>query len=283
MELAEPRWREDPKYLQQLLSALQAGGARVPEEMHAANVRRRREAEARLPAALAEWGASSLREDVETDLREAQTLLPYRETGKHYLMMGYELVRGAIVELGRRWDLGSDVFFLGLEELARFEDGDGRLREAIADRKVRWQSAQRLAMPDVIDSAHLLRLGLPEELEAATSLSGEPVAAGIATGPARVVFDPRRAADPSLHGGQPLGTGYILVCPSTDPGWTTLFLHARGLVVERGGILSHGAIVARDFGIPAVVCPQATSRIRSGDQLRVDGNRGRIEVLTQAE
>jgi pyruvate,water dikinase len=273
MELAEPRWREDPKYLEQLVASLKAGGARSPHDIHEANVGRRKEAEARLPEMLREWGASSLREDVRSDLAEAQTLLPYREAGKHYLMMGYELLRSCVVELGRRWDLGSDVFFLRLDELDGFEGGDGRLREAIAARKVRWQSAQRLAMPDVIDSSNLARLGLPEELKAATLLEGEPVAAGIATGPARIVFDPRRAGD--------LGTGYVLVCPSTDPGWTTLFLRARGLVVERGGILSHGAIVARDFGIPAVVCPQATSRIRPGDRLRVDGNRGRIEILAQ--
>ena len=69
---------------------------------------------------------------------------------------------------------------------------------------------------------------------------------------------------------------YILVCPSTDPGWTPLFVNARGLVVERGGVLSHGAIVARDFGIPAVVCPAATKRIKDGSTLRLDGNRGMI-------
>ena len=102
-------------------------------------------------------------------------------------------------------------------------------------------------------------------------LHGDAVAAGVATGIARIVFDPRECGD--------LGTDYILVCPSTDPGWTPLFAGARGLVVERGGVLSHGAIVARDFGIPAVVCPQATSRLKDGDRLQVDGNRGEVRVV----
>jgi pyruvate,water dikinase len=93
----------------------------------------------------------------------------------------------------------------------------------------------------------------------------------VAAGTARVVFDPRESRD--------LGEGYILVCPSTDPGWTPLFVSACGLVVERGGVLSHGAIVARDFGIPAVVCPGATRRIPDGSQVRLDGNRGRIHLL----
>ena len=97
------------------------------------------------------------------------------------------------------------------------------------------------------------------------------MAAGLAVGTARVVFDPCEPRD--------LGDDYILVCPSTDPGWTPLFVNARGLVVERGGVLSHGAIVARDFGIPAVVCPGATQRIKDGSRLRLDGNRGMIHLL----
>jgi pyruvate,water dikinase len=72
------------------------------------------------------------------------------------------------------------------------------------------------------------------------------------------------------------------VCPSTDPGWTSLFASARGLIVEKGGVLSHGAIVARDFGIPAVVCPDATKRIKEGSKIRVDGNRGMIVVMEGA-
>ena len=79
---------------------------------------------------------------------------------------------------------------------------------------------------------------------------------------------PARSAD--------LGNDYVLVCPSTDPGWTPLFINARALIVERGGVLSHGAIVARDFGIPAVVCPHATAFLHSGERIRVDGNNGKI-------
>ena len=110
-------------------------------------------------------------------------------------------------------------------------------------------------MPAVIDSAELQQLGLPREYASAAELKSEAVAAGLAVGTARVVFDPCEPRD--------LGDDYILVCPSTDPGWTPLFVNARGLVVERGGVLSHGAIVARDFGIPAVVCPAPPSASRT--------------------
>lgn len=274
MELAEPRWREDPTYLRQIVESLRSSTGRSPLEIHEENVKKRQAAQDDLAWILEQWGGSSFREQIEGSLRDAQVLLPYRETGKHYLMMGYELIRLVIVELSRRWDLGRDVFFLHLEELSRFEAERSRLAEEIGRRKTRWQAFQRLDVAEVIDSADLEGLGLAPDVERAADLRGEPVAAGVATGTARIVFDPRTAGD--------LGTDYILVCPSTDPGWTPLFINARGLVVERGGVLSHGAIVARDFGIPAVVCPDATRLLPGGAAIRIDGNRGTISVLDEA-
>ena len=206
-----------------------------------------------------------------TDLKDAQRMLPYRESGKHYLMMGYETIRQVIVELANRWNLGRDIFFLKMDELATYESRRAELVPVIAGRKLRWQSARRLEMAAVVDSLQLEELGLPKKYESANELQGDPIAAGIATGMARIVFDPTKAAD--------LTTDYVLVCPSTDPGWTALFVHAKALIVERGGVLSHGAIVARDFGIPALVCPDATRRIPDRTMIRVDGNHGRINFL----
>jgi phosphohistidine swiveling domain-containing protein len=76
-----------------------------------------------------------------------------------------------------------------------------------------------------------------------------------------------------------LKPGEILVAPSTDPGWTPLFLTAGGLVMEMGGAMSHGSIVAREYGIPAVVgVPNATERIETGQMLKVDGSSGTVVV-----
>jgi phosphohistidine swiveling domain-containing protein len=266
MELRVPRWREDPSALNPMLQQLRAGPADAMEKRHHHNREKYQRARQRLPELLAHAGGSFLLEEIEADVDDARALLPYRETGKYYLMMGYELLRQVIVELGRRWALGADVFFLRLDELDAFERQDGELRDRIGQRKVRWQSAQRLDLPEVIDSASLDTLGLLPEVSGGVEWRADPIAAGVATGRARIVFDPGAAGD--------LGEDYILVCPSTDPGWTPLFINARGLVVERGGMLSHGAIVARDFGIPAVVCPQATSLLADGDMVRVDGNHG---------
>ena len=99
-------------------------------------------------------------------------------------------------------------------------------------------------------------------------LSGTPASAGTVTARARVILDPQ---------GAHLEPGEILVAPSTDPGWTPLFLTAGGLVMEMGGPNSHGAVVAREYGIPAVVgVPDATSRIATGHNVTVDGAAGTV-------
>lgn len=275
MELSRPRWREDSTYVKQILGAYLDASVGSPETMHTANAAKRHEAEALLPKLLQQCGASCLRETILTDVKDAQAMLPYRESGKFYLMMGYETIRQVLLELATRWDLGRDLFFLTLDDLESYESRREELAGIIAARKVRWQSAKRLEMPAVVDSQHLDEMGLPRQYASATELTGEPIAPGVATGTATLVFDPQKAAG--------LCSDYVLVCPSTDPAWTALFVHAKGLIVERGGVLSHGAIVARDFGIPAVVCPDATRRIPDKTQVRVDGNRGLITLLTESK
>jgi len=269
MELAEPRYRENPRQLDTVLEAMRHSS--YSPDLHFKHAHHRAELEKKLPQLLAKWGGASFREQIAGSLHQTQQLLAYRESGKHYLMMGYELIRLAILELAHRWDLGREIFFLRLDELESFERRRDELLETAARRRIRWQALQRLDMPDVVDSLELDRLGLPRQYENATELKGEAVAAGVAAGTARIVFDPREPRD--------LGPNYILVCPSTDPEWTSLFVNARGLIVEKGGVLSHGAIVARDFGIPAVVCPGATKRIKDGNPLRVDGNRGIVHLM----
>jgi len=265
MELAVPRWREQPNYLEPMLGRLRTNPGRSPAEIHRESSERYCQARASLPATLKQWGGSCFREQIEQNLDDARALLPYREAGKFYLMMGYEQIRRTIEELARRWNLGRDIYYLSLAELPNW----GQLAETIAQRKLRWQALQKLDLPDQIDSTKLEGLGLPQTLDAMqTELTGTAMAPGVATGPARIILDPQQAGE--------LGTGYILVCPSTDPGWTPLFLGARGLIVERGGVLSHGAIVARDFGIPAVACPNATRLVKAGAVVRVDGNAGRV-------
>ncbi len=109
------------------------------------------------------------------------------------------------------------------------------------------------------------------ETDTSTVITGSPVSAGVVEGIVHVVLDPS---------GTQLVPGEILVCPGTDPAWTPLFMAAGGLVTEVGGMMTHGSVVAREYGIPAVVgVHQATLRLKDGQRIRVDGTQGKIIVL----
>ncbi len=276
MELSNPRWREDDSYLRTLTARFARSDSRDPRQLHEANVQRRLQAETELPETLAKWGGSSFGEEIAEHLSRAQALLPYRETGKYYLMMGYELIRLTIEEIARRSPLGQGVYFLQLSELPRaMSDTAGELQQRIEKRRLRHASAQRLHVGDVIDSDELDSLGRPPRIAGGESFAAARLAGGVADGPARIVRDPSQAGE--------LAGGYVLVCSSTDPAWTPLFMNAAALIVERGGALSHGAIVARDFGIPAVALGDATRILTDGEPVRVDGNDGRVHRLAAAD
>jgi pyruvate,water dikinase len=141
-------------------------------------------------------------------------------------------------------------------------------------RKEEYRHFARLSAPDLMTSdgeaikSDDTRGGLP-----AGALAGTPASAGVIEGIARVITDPAREA---------LNKGEILVAPYTDPGWTPLFVNAAGLVMEIGGLLTHGTVVAREYGIPAVVgVSEATRRIKSGQRIRVDGDAGFVAVLDE--
>ena len=145
--------------------------------------------------------------------------------------------------------------------------GSARNRRAY-DRELLRKQAPRILLSDGTAFYEGMGAGSVEE---AGMLTGSPVSPGVVEGVVHVVFDPRTAQ---------LAPGEILVCPGTDPAWTPLFLSAGGLVMEVGGLMTHGSVVAREYGIPAVVgVHQATQRLKTGQRVRVDGSAGRVIVL----
>lgn len=244
MELAAPRWRERPP---ELMGRLGRAAAEPPPDVS-------------LPPA------------AKQELDFARTYLSLRETAKHYLMMGFEVMRLILLELDRRFRLNGGIFFLEPEELSGLTTGE-RCGHVIAERRERREIALSLEVPRVLFSDDLDAIGRPIETGEDGSFQGTPVSPGVAEGPALVLRSPSEAPPE-------IACGFILVCPSTDPGWTPLFLKAAGLVMETGGMLSHGAIVARELGLPAVVnIPEATRRLQSGWQIRVDGDVGAVVVV----
>ena len=272
-ELAQPRWREDTTYLEQVIASFQQEISGTDKGQERAShfvrqVEQREAAEAELRVILGD--KANLQKQIESELDFTRRYMPFRETAKFYLMLGYEQIRRTLLELDNRYELEGGIFYLVPDELESLIDGDD-FGDIIATRRIQREPMLQIEMPDVIFSDALEQIGAPVSIGAAETYTGVGVSAGVATGKARVLLTPSDV--------NPSDRDYILVCPSTDPAWTPLFLHAAGLVMERGGILSHGAVVAREYGVPAVVnIPNATQRIADGQALQVDGNKGIVSI-----
>ena len=271
-ELARPRWREDTTYLQQMIVSFQQDASETGGQQH---FERQTEQHASAERDLSELlkDKASLRKQVESELDFTRRYMPFRETAKFYLMLGYEQIRRPLFELDNRYELDGGIFYLVPDELGRLIAGDD-LADTIAARRTQRELMLQIELPDVIFSDSLAEIGTPRSTEMAETYTGVGVSAGIAQGEARVLLSPSDV--------RPSDRGYILVCPSTDPAWTPLFLHAAGLVMERGGILSHGAVVAREYGVPAVAnIPNATRLIADGQMLQIDGNQGIVSIRSE--
>jgi pyruvate,water dikinase len=260
MELASPRWAEDSGTLDHL-----PRGTSQREDQQTTPTQRWEKitAQAKL--------SSLERSTLDPQVLAMQTYEGLRETAKHYLLRGYLEIRRTLLEFDRRYALHGGVFYLTPGELARLSAGED-LWGLITERRRRRAVCLSLEAPPVLFSDDLEAIGRPLAVEAAESLQGVPLSPGTAEGPALVLEQPRLENLPA--------EGYILVCPSTDPAWVPLFVQARALVMESGGVLSHGAIVAREFGLPAVAgLPGVQHRLRTGQRLLVDGGRGSVAVL----
>lgn len=306
MEIRNPRYNEDPSFvLETIRSYLQEGLPEADPRIAAASKRQAAEAEAKAKLAL-----SPVYPLYRFLLAKARESMRLREGAKSALVRLVRPARLAALAIGRRLAakklLGTpeEVFLLTGDEIAALLasqwDGKG-LRETLAFRQARIAEWESLEAPDVIlgDRA-VVNLGsistsdrfdhatsggqppaeldsqspgrLPPVQDAAGALRGVAVSAGRAEGPARLIRHPRE--------GTALKKGEVLVAPSTDPAWTPLFLRASAVVMEVGGYLSHGAIVAREYGIPAVVnVAGALTTFQDGQQLLVDGDQGRVQPL----
>jgi pyruvate,water dikinase len=225
-------------------------------------------------------------------LRWTQKYVPLREDALADVGMAWPLMRGMLLELGRRLvaagaiEKPDDVFWLEGDELrdaaealdmgwTELENLSGSVRE----RKSEWRARRRATPPPVLPEGRRF-LGLdvrrwlparPEEL-AGDTIEGVGASSGRVTAPARVLRGPEDFGE--------MRPGDVLVAGITTPAWTPLFAIAAAVVTDVGGPLSHGSIVAREYGIPAVLGTGiATRRIESGQRIRVDGDAGTVTLL----
>ncbi|MGI5270095.1 PEP/pyruvate-binding domain-containing protein [Nonomuraea sp. CA-218870] len=211
-------------------------------------------------------------------VQAARAGVAFREDSHFVFTLPLPVLRRSIVEIGRRLrdagvlDTPEDVFHLRLEELEEIGDvaalGDAHARRLRAAVTARTARREELAGVRLIDP----RAVFPARETADALVAGTPASAGTATGPVTVVRDPSEFG--KLRGGD------VLVCPYTNPSWTPLFQRAAAVVVDTGGLASHAAIVAREYGIPAVMgTGDGTAALADGQRVTVDGDAG---VVTAA-
>ncbi|AOT03230.1 PEP/pyruvate-binding domain-containing protein [Arthrobacter sp. U41] len=279
IDVGMPRWSDDPAHILGVLAnylRLEDPG-RAPDRQFSTAAREAESQVERLAAAAGE--RSRLRAAlVRAALKRTRMFAGLRELPKYHIVEALAAVRGQLQAIGTelaaagRIAEADDVFFLDLAETRQGLAGKP-LHNVVAQRRDDYaRELGRRHIPRV-----LLSDGTePEALQAAAGadagppgvLTGTPASAGTVSAAARVILEPQ---------GAHLEPGEILVAPSTDPGWTPLFLTAGGLVMEMGGPNSHGAVVAREYGIPAVVgVPDATSLIITGHRITVDGAAGTV-------
>ena len=277
IDLGLPRWSEDPTHVIGVVS----GYLRLEDREKAPDVlfrRAAREAE----EMVAELSARATRRSrlrgrmVAFLLSRARVLLGLREMPKFCIILLFARVRAFMLRAGEelakagRLEEAGDVFFLSLPE-AKVAVSGGDLRPLVRERRDEHRrETRRRHIPRVLLSDGTEPEAIFQDQAPVGDLNGTPASGGVVSAVARVVLDPAEAS---------LEPGEILVAPSTDPGWTPLFLTAGGLVMEMGGPMSHGAIVAREYGIPAVVgVPDATRRVATGQKVTVDGSSGTITL-----
>jgi pyruvate,water dikinase len=217
-------------------------------------------------------------EQVKREIDRVRTFAGYREYPKYGIVNRYFVYKQALLGEAERLvrsgvlAQAEDVFYLTLQELhdvVRTGEVDDQL---IRQRKEAFRSNQALAPPRVLTSDGEAVAGAYRRDDVPPgALVGLPVSAGTIEGRARVILDVAQAD---------LEAGDVLVTAYTDPSWAPLFVAIKGLVAEVGGLMTHGAVIAREYGLPAVVgVEHATERIQDGQRIRVHGTGGYVEIL----
>jgi len=205
----------------------------------------------------------------------------FRENVKSEVIKLLTTMRKLLIELSKRLSERGviknqdDIFFLRLEEIPSVveDKADFDIQQVVSGRRAEYDKNKSITPPDVVFGKFDPENFVPDTWDEQTEiLNGLGVSPGVAKGKARVIL--RADMEEQLIAGE------ILVAPFTDPGWTPYFVPAAAIVMDQGGVISHGSIVAREYGIPAVVnVGSGTKIIKTGRMIQVDGNQGVVRIL----
>ncbi|ONI73952.1 phosphoenolpyruvate synthase [Kribbella sp. ALI-6-A] len=280
IDITRPRWSESPSTLVPLIldnvKLFEPGTARQRFEQGRQKAEAFRQDVLERLRALPDGEQKAA--ETERMIDRVRTFIGYREYPKYNLIRRYFVYKQALLgEAERLVQAGvlaekEDIFYLTFQELhdvVRTHEVDGHL---VQERKDAFRSYQSLTPPRVLTSdGEAINGAYRRDDVPAGALVGLPVSAGTVEGRARVILDLAKAD---------LEPGDILVTAFTDPSWSPLFVGITGLVTEVGGLMTHGAVIAREYGLPAVVgVEQATRLIQDGQRIRVHGTDGYVEIL----
>ncbi|MET7513973.1 rifamycin-inactivating phosphotransferase [Streptomyces sp. NPDC005480] len=280
IDITRPRWRERPTTLVPvILDNVRNFGPGAAERRFEQGRQKAQQKEQDVLSRLRALPDGDRKADeTKRMIDRVRTFIGYREYPKYGIISRYFVYKQALLEEAERLVQAGvlpekeDIFYLTFQELhdvVRSNQVDDRL---IEERKDAFRSYHALTPPRVLTSDGEAVTGAYRRDDVPDgALIGVPVSAGTVEGRARVILDMAQAD---------LEAGDILVTAFTDPSWSPLFVGIAGLVTEVGGLMTHGAVIAREYGLPAVVgVEQATRLIRDGQRIRVHGTDGYIEIL----
>lgn len=282
IDITRPRWTERPATLvPTILGNIKNFGPGAGRQRFEAGLREAEQTKIELLQRLrALPDGEQKAEETERMIERVRTFSGYREYPKYRMVSRYFVYKQALLREAESLVAAGilrdpeDIFYLRFDELSEVVRTRSASAELIDERKAAFRTYQTLTAPRVLTSDGETLTGAYRRADLpAGALPGMAVSAGTIEGRARVVSDLAQAD---------LETGDILVTAYTDPSWTPLFVAIKGLVTEVGGLMTHGAVIAREYGLPAVVgVEHATELIRDGQRIRVNGTDGYVEILSE--
>ena len=270
-----PRWKEDPEYI---INQIQSY---ISNKSYNERIKKfyqdKKEAEKTIQditMKLKEKGSHKDARKVEKILKKYRKLFGVRELPKYIMTKGVSLFRKIILEIGEelvtqhRLDHTQDISFVNFQDI---RSGNMLQQRVLQNREMYQKELKRISVPRVVTSTGETIFS-PDESENDNEFEGIPVSPGVKEGRVKVLKHPEESYK--------LNKGDILITKATNPSWTPLFLKIGGLITEMGGPISHGSVIAREYGIPAIAgIREATSRFKDGELIRLNGETGTVEIL----
>jgi len=274
LDVGIPTWQEDPAYVVDLVNTY------IDSQTYEEGLERFQKAQLeaetavhRIRKTMEQVGEPGKAKKVHRLLTDFRAMFGIRELSKFYLRHGLAIYRSVILDMGRelaeqgRLEQPEDVFFVTFPDIHSGED----LKPVVEKNREQYALEMKRTAPRVLTSTGE-SIHAPVMAAGENALAGIPVSPGVTEGRVRVLYHPEE--------GQSLEVGDILVTTGTNPSWTPLFLKLGGLIMETGGPISHGSVVAREYGLPAVAgVVNATRQLKDGQRVRINGETGSVELL----